>query len=425
MPRYTFNAVDSAGRERTGTVEAASPELAAAQIKGMGLFPTGLAIEKPAPPGRARPGGGARRAPAVAGAAKTGRPFTLGPVIGPKGLMVFTRQLAVLTQSGLPLLRSLEVLSRQEKNPGFKWVIERLAEDIRSGSTFSEGLHAHANVFNRLFVNMVKAGEAGGVLDVVLSRLARFMEKAERIKSRLRTAMVYPVIVMIVTVVIVGLLMVYVVPKFEEIYRARLRGAQLPALTRTVLFAANMLKNHFLWTALGAGALGFVLWTAKRTEAGARAIDWLAFRLPAVGGLVRRAAIARFSRTLGTLLSSGVPILQALQITRDTAGNSLLAGAIDYVHDRVKEGEGVAGPLEQTEIFPPMVTSMIDVGEETGELFEMLNRIADTYDEEVDNAVAGLTSLLEPIMIVFLAGVVGTIVIALFLPIKDLIERLQ
>jgi type IV pilus assembly protein PilC len=286
-------------------------------------------------------------------------------------------------------------------------------------------LQMHPKVFTRLYINMVRAGEAGGVLDVVLNRLARFMEKTERTKAKIKTAMVYPVIILVVTVLVLGLLMTYVVPKFEEIYRDRLRGAPLPTLTQAVLDVANFVKNNALITILGLAAIWTGLWLLKRTPRGARAVDWGLFNLPPVGDLMRKSAIARFSRTFGTLLASGVPILQALQITRDTSGNSLLVRAIDYVHDRVKEGEGIAGPLEQTRVFPGMVTSMIDVGEETGELAEMLNRISDTYEEEVDNAVTALTSMIEPMMIVFLAGVVGTVVISLFLPIKDLIERLQ
>lgn len=419
MPRFNFIAVDSSGKERTGLVEAATLELASAQVKSMGLFPMNLVLEQTAGTHRTRP-----RAIAGAGV-KSRRPVTFGAVINRKGLTVFTRQLATLTGAGLPLLRGLEVLARQERNPGFKWVIEQLADNIRSGNTFSEGLQAHPKVFNRLYVNMVRAGEAGGVLDVVLNRIARFMEKADRIRGRVRAAMVYPVIIMIVTVGILWGLLTFVVPKFEDIYADQLKGAPLPFLTQVVLNASFAVRDHWLLTflALGAVALGFFL--VKRTAQGARALDWLAVNLPLVGELATKAAIARFARTFGTLLSSGVPILQALLITRDTSGNSLIVEALDYVHDRVKEGESVAAPLEQAKVFPAMVTSMVDVGEETGELPEMLNTIADTYEEDVDNSVSAFTSVIEPIMIVCLAFVVGIIVIALFLPIKDIIERMQ
>lgn len=421
MPRFTFLAIDTSGKERSGLVEASTLELASAQVKSMGLFPTNIAPEQAAPPPRAR----RQKQVASTSATRSRKPFVLGRVVSRKGLTVFTRQLATLTQAGLPLLRSLEVLSRQEKNPAFKWVIEQLAENIRSGNTLSEGLVSHPKVFDRLFVNMVRAGEAGGVLDVVLNRLAHFMEKAERVKGRIRAAMIYPIVIMIVTVCILGLLMTFVVPKFEDIYRDQLRGAPLPMLTQLVLDVANFVKDHFYapFLIVALVILGYRL--LKRTRTGSRVVDWLAIHVPKIGDLVLKAAVARFTRTFGTLLASGVPILQSLLITRDTSGNSLIVNAINYVHDRVKEGESVAIPLEQTKVFPGMVTSMIDVGEETGELNEMLNRIADTYEEEVDNSVSGLTSIIEPVMIVLLAVVVGTIVVALFLPIKDLIQRLQ
>lgn len=421
MPRFNFSAVDNAGNERTGVVEAANVDLASTQVKSMGLFPTNLIAEESAPKKKK-----ARSKTDRSGATvKSKKPIVIGKVVNRKGLTVFTRQLATLTQSGLPLMRSLEVLARQEKNPGFKWIIEQLAEGIRSGNTFSEGLQSHPRVFDRLYVNMVRAGEAGGVLDVVLNRLARFLEKAERIKGRVQAAMVYPAIIMAVTVAILSLLMVFVVPKFEGIYADMLKGASLPWLTQQVLAVANGIKDHMILTVIIVVALFVGIRLVAKTAVGGKVLDLLSFHLPLFGDLTRKAAIARFSRTFGTLLSSGVPILQALQITRDTSTNTVLMDAIDYVHDRVKEGEGVAGPLEQTRVFPGMVTSMIDVGEETGELFEMLNRVADAYEEEVDNAVSALTSVIEPIMIVILAGVVGTIVIALFLPIIEIIQRMQ
>jgi len=304
-------------------------------------------------------------------------------------------------------------------------VLEDLAEAIRSGGNFSDGLLQHPGIFDRLYVNMVKAGEAGGVLDIVLERLARFMEKAERIKSKVKSAMTYPIIVMTLAVGIMAALMVFVVPKFEQIFSGLLKGQPLPALTRFVLGVSYFFKHNIVLT-LGlffAACVAFLVF--RRTRAGARTLDWLVLKLPVLGELFLKAAIARFTRTFGTLLASGVPILETLIITRDTSGNVHVSEAIDIVHDRVKEGDNVARPLESTAIFPGMVTSMIEVGEETGALPEMLSRIADTYDEEVDNSVAALTSIIEPLMIVFLALVVGTIVIALFLPIVSIIQHLQ
>ncbi|TVR49236.1 MAG: type II secretion system F family protein [Puniceicoccaceae bacterium] len=422
MPKFSFTAVDANGKERTGVVEAATQELASSQIKTMGLYPTNITSDSAKTGGRvARKG--ARGA--MVGVSKAKKPLVIGSVINQKGLTVFTRQLATLIQAGLPLLRALEVLERQEKNVAFKWVLGQLAENIRSGNTFSEGLQQHPKVFNRLFINMVKAGEAGGVLDVVLNRLARFMEKALRIKGKVKSAMVYPVIIFFVAMVIMAGLLMFVVPQFESIFEDMLDGAELPGLTQFVLGTSDFVRNNIFLTIGILIALYIVLKVLKKTRRGARIVDWSVISMPPIGDLFRKAAIARFSRTLGTLLSSGVPILQALNITRDTSGNTILMDAIDDVHDRVKEGEGVAGPLERTKVFPTMVTSMIEVGEETGELPEMLNRVADTYDEEVDNAVAGLTSIIEPIMIVFLAIIVGTIVIALFLPIVKIIQELS
>ncbi|HVU22799.1 MAG TPA: type II secretion system F family protein [Opitutus sp.] len=432
MPSFAYTAIEAAtGRERSGTVDSASAEQAAADLKARGLAPMTLAVatagatKPPAkgPRGGARPGRAGGKAASPAAAKSKG--IVIGRPVSAKGLALFTRQLATLVKAGMPLLRSIEVLARQQKSALFRRVLEEVAETIRSGGNFSDGLQAHPRVFDRLYVNMVRAGEAGGVLDTVLERLARFMEKAEKIKGKVKSAMMYPVIVILLAAGIVAALMVFVVPKFEQIFSGLLKGQPLPALTRAVLGVSNFVKHNIV-VSLGLVAVAYVAFLLfRRTRVGTRALDWLAIHVPVLGDLFLKAAIARFTRTFGTLLSSGVPILQALTITRDTSGNVWVAEAIDVVHDRVKEGDNIAGPLEATAIFPGMVTSMIDVGEETGALPDMLTRIAETYDEEVDNAVAALTSLIEPLMIVFLAFVVGTIVIALFLPIVSIIQHLQ
>lgn len=379
------------------------------------------------PPALAPPKGGAARgakAPSTTGPVtkKTGR--TLGRPVTAKGLAVFTRQLATLVKAGLPILRSLEVLARQEKRPAFKNVIDRIADTIRSGGTFSDGLAAHERVFDRLYINMVRAGEAGGVLDTVLERLSVFMEKAQKIAGKVKAAMIYPAIILFVATAIVAVLMVFVVPKFQDIFSGLLKGQPLPVLTQRLLDVSNFLKGHYLVALGGIVALAVTWRLFAGTRLGRRVVDRALIRMPVLGDLFLKTAIARFSRTFGTLLASGVPILQALIITRDTSGNVHVAAAIDVIHDRVKEGDSVARPLESTAIFPGMVTSMIQVGEETGALPDMLTRIADTYDEEVDNAVAGLTSIVEPVMIVFMALVVGLIVIALFLPLVSIIQHL-
>jgi type IV pilus assembly protein PilC len=338
---------------------------------------------------------------------------------------VFTRQLATLVKAGMPILRSLEVLARQEKRPAFRAVIESIADTIRSGGDFSDGLAGHERVFDRLYINMVKAGEAGGVLDTILERLAVFLEKAQRVAGKVKAALIYPAIIVCVAITIVSVLVVFVVPKFQDIFTGLLKGQPLPPLTQGLLAVSNFLTGHLLAAAIIVAGAVVATRSCARLRVGRRVIDRALIRLPVLGDLFLKAAIARFARTFGTLLASGVPILQALTITRDTSGNVHVSEAINVVHDRVKEGDSVARPLEATQIFPGMVTSMIDVGEETGALPEMLTRIADTYDEEVDNAVAGLTSIIEPVMIVFMAVMVGTIVIALFLPIVSIIQHLS
>src|SRR5438477_9882723 len=339
--------------------------------------------------------------------------------------MIFTRQLATLIDSGLPLLRSLTVLAKQERDKVLQNTINKLADSVQSGNTFSDALALHPRIFNNLFVNMVIAGEVGGVLETVLNRLSEFQEKAAKIKNNVVAAMVYPIIVMTMAVGIMAFLLVFIVPKFETIFHDMLGDKPLPAITQFVIGVSNALKDH------GLVVLGVVVATVAaykliaRTRAGRFVIDRLKLRIPLFGNLNRKTAISRFSRTLGTLVTSGVPILQALNITRETAGNAAIADAISNVHDSVQEGESIVQPLEASRAFPPMVVSMIDVGEETGQLPEMLLKIADVYDDEVDNSVAALTSLLEPMMIVFLAAIVGTIVVALFLPLIGIISGLQ
>jgi len=320
------------------------------------------------------------------------------------------------------LLRGLRVLEKQEKNATLKGIIGQLAASIEGGSTFSEGLAQHPKVFNRLYVNMVKAGELGGVLEVVLRRLAEFMEKAQKIKGKVIAAMFYPIAVMTVAVVILAVLMIWVVPKFKDIFKDMLPGEQLPGFTRFILGISDAIAHHFILTFIGAVICFIGLQMFIRTRVGRRLFDKFKLNVPVIGPVLTKVAIARFSRTLGTLVSSGVPILQALTIVKETSGNVVVGNAVAAVHESVKEGETITAPLEASNVFPPMVISMVDVGEQTGALPEMLMKIADTYDDEVDNAVSAMTSLLEPIMIVFLAVIVGSIVIALFLPLIKLME---
>lgn len=438
MPRFAYTALDARGAEKTGLLDAPDVKQVAAILRGQGLFPTDVGITQSSKETKKAPAVASKPSPTGVGLTQSSKetkktPLLLGSfvfnlpfgrVVKPKELAVFTRQLATLLRAGMPLLRGLEVLARQERNQAFRRVLEALAEAIKSGGTLSESMAQHPRVFDRLYLNMIRAGEAGGVLDVVLDRLARFQEKSLQLRGKITSAMMYPLIVMTVAVLILCGLLVFVVPKFKQIFADLLKGAPLPPLTQFVLTVSDAVKNHYLIVI----AIGAALWIGikmfTKTPHGAQLVDTLVVKLPLFGELFLKGIIARFGRTLGTLLSSGVPILPALLITRDTCGNARVAGAITEVHDRVKEGAPVARPLETTGVFPPMVTSMIDVGEHTGQLPEMLNKVADIYEDEVDNAVAGLSSLIEPILILFLALVVGTIVIALFLPIVRIVQLL-
>ena len=427
MPRFTYVALDSRGQESTGLVEAASPNEAIGQLRQAGFFPTNVYEEGK---GGGHDGKAAKRAAKAARVAQP-REKRKGIVlfqrkkVKPKILMIFTRQLATLIDSGLPLLRALNVLAKQERDSVLKNTIDKLAESVQGGSTFSESLAQYPLIFNDLYVNMVKAGEVGGVLELVLTRLAEFQEKAAKIKNKVAAAMVYPLIVMTMAVAIMGFLLVFIVPKFEAIFHDMLGDRPLPLITTFVITVSRFVQGHYL-VILGlifVAVAGYKF--SNRTAQGKATIDRVKLRFPLFGDVIRKTAISRFARTLGTLVTSGVPILQALNITRETAGNMVIARAIGQVHESVKEGESIVQPLEASGAFPPMVVSMIDVGEETGQLPEMLLKIADVYDDEVDNSVAAMTAALEPIMIVFLALVVGTIVIALFLPLISIIQGLQ
>ena len=431
MPKFSYVAMDSRGKETKGTLDVNNQNEAIGRLKEMGFFPTKVVeVDKTKEKGEAKVKGGAKGA---AGAKKKGgldmnlniKIPGLGGKVKGKVLTAFTRQLATLVDAGLPLLRGLRVLEKQEKSKTLKGIIGELAMSIEGGSTFSEGLAQHPKVFNRLFVNMVKAGELGGVLEVVLARLADFMEKAQKIKGKVIAAMFYPTAVMTVAVVILGVLMVFVVPKFKEIFKDMLPGQGLPAFTRFVLGVSDAIANNFIVTAICVviAVIGFM--TFVKTRFGRRLWDKFKLNMPVLGTVISKVAISRFTRTLGTLVSSGVPILQALTIVKETSGNVVVGNAVAAVHESVKEGETITAPLEASKVFPPMVISMVDVGEQTGALPEMLMKIADNYDEEVDNAVAAMTSLLEPIMIVFLAVIVGSIVIALFLPLIALMDGLS
>jgi len=429
MPKFNYVALDSRGAESTGVVDAASSNEAISQLRQSGFFPTSVVEEGKGGPRKATGKKTAKPAAAATGSSLGKKnieiPFLTRKTVKSKTLMIFTRQLATLIDAGLPLLRGLTVLAKQEKDLVLKRTIGLLADSVQGGNTFSESLAQHPKIFNKLYVNMVKAGELGGVLELVLNRLAEFQEKAQKIANKVKSAMAYPVIVLIIAILIMWFLLVFIVPKFEQIFNDMLQGKGLPPLTEFVIGVSRAVQNHILEIILSVVGFFIVYQLFARTAFGRTVLDRVKLKIPLMGDLLRKSGISRFTRTLGTLVESGVPILQALNITKDTAGNSVISNAILKVHDAVKEGESIVAPLEASGVFPPLVISMIDVGEETGQLPNMLLKVADVFDDEVDNAVAGLTAMLEPIMIVVLALIVGTIVIALFMPLIEIIKNLQ
>ena len=422
MARYKFTALDAKGKEVHGEIDADTQAQAVARIREKQYFPT--KVEELA--------GGGAAAPAKKGGGKKGAmqveiklPKFLQGGVKAKQLTTFTRQMSTLVNAGLPLMRALRVLQRQEKNPALRDSVVQMAESIESGSTFAEALAAHPKIFDRLFVNMVKAGEIGGVLDVVLARLAEFQEKAEKIKGKVKSAMTYPIVVLVMALSILGFLMTYIVPKFADIFGDLMGGKGMPALTQFVMNASDTMVNRFPLVLIVLVVIVVVLKLLAKTEKGRLGIDQFKLHAPVFGTLISKNSISRFTRTLGTLMSAGVPVLQALNIVKETVGNEVISKAVTTIHDAVKEGENMAPPIASSKVFPPMVVSMVEVGEETGALPDMLMKIADSYDDDVDNAVAAMTSIIEPLLIIFLAVIVGTIVIALFMPLVSIIGGLS
>ena len=427
MPIFQYTAMDSSGKEKKGKMEAENEQAVGAALKEQGMFPTSIKSAKGGGSTKKSGGGGGGGGGKKKGGSMLSNlsQINIGsPVIKKKDLTVMTRQLAILLDAGLPLVRALKTLEHQSKNPIMKKILGETSTSVEGGLTFSESLAQNPKSFDKLYLNMVKAGEAAGALEGILDRLASFMEKAMRMAGKIKSAMVYPVMVMIMAIGITSALLVFIVPKFKKIFQEMLNGEPLPWLTEQVMsLSDNLMAN--IWPIIG-GLIGSVIIfkIAVSTKKGRWLFDWVKYNAPLFGPIISKSAIARFSRTLGTLMGAGVPVLQALQIVRDTAGNEVVSSAVQKVHDAVKEGEPMAPPLDQTKIFPSMVISMIEVGEETGKLPEMMAKIADTYDEEVDLAVEALTSMIEPLMIMFLAVVIGSIVIAMFLPLISIVKKL-
>ncbi|MBM4108796.1 MAG: type II secretion system F family protein [Phycisphaerae bacterium] len=425
MATFAYEALNAVGKPQKGTIEASTSEEAIQKIKGQGYFPTSVREQR----GAAKKGG-EPAAPAAAPKKKPGKSLALGGV-SKKVLTAFTRQLSTLQDAGLPLLRSLQILEQQQRPGLMKNVLTGVCEEVEGGSSLSEAFGKYPKAFDRLYVKMVAAGEVGGVLDIILQRLAEFMEKAERLKRKIRGAMVYPTVVISIAMIILTLIMVFIIPKFEEIFRDF--GVQLPLLTVALINTSRWVAgtqpdqqiHGWVFVVAAPFALYFFWKLLRKSGPGRAATDTMLLWTPIVGKLIRKTTIARFTRTLGTLISAGVPILEAITITKETSGNYVYEKALGKVHDSIREGETFAGPLRESKTCDAIVVNMIDVGEETGELDAMLMKIADNYDEEVDVAVASLVSLLEPLMVVVLGGIVGTIVVSMFLPLVSMINSLQ
>ena len=413
MPIFTFEALDSQGQEVKDEIEAASSEEAINKIRAMQYFPTNVrakGAKKGKGASKARPTGSKRK-----------KSFAIGGVSA-KGLTTFTRQFSTLQDAGLPIVRSLKILEEQLKPGVLKNSLMTVTEDVEGGSTLSEAMSKHPKAFDKLYTNMVKAGEAGGVLDTILQRLADFMEKSQKLKKTIIAALIYPAVVLTVAGGILAGIMIFIVPKFQAMFTEM--DLELPAITLLLVFVSHTLYNY--WYLMPGIPFGFylayrlVVWN----KAGRFILDKAKLKAPLFGSLITKATISRFARTLGTLITSGVPILEALNIVRDATGNAVVTRAITKIHDSIREGESIAAPLAQSKICDHMVVNMVDVGEETGELDKMLLKIADNYDDDVDTAVAGITSLIEPVMIVGMGGAVGFIVVALFMPLISLMQQL-
>ncbi|MBL8885726.1 MAG: type II secretion system F family protein [Phycisphaerales bacterium] len=424
MATFTYEAMNDAGKPTKGTVEAGSKEEAIARIKSQRLFPTNVAEQKVSKKEAKAAAGKGKAKPKKKGGMGFGR-------VKQKQLTSFTRQLSTLQDAGLPLLRSLQILEQQQKPGAMKNVLVGVCEEVEGGASLSEAMSKFPKAFDKLYTKMVNAGEIGGVLDLILQRLAEFMEKAEKLKRKIKGAMVYPIAVVIIAVLILTFIMWFIIPKFEEIFKDF--GVKLPMLTTLLMEGSRWIAGTNpgqsipgAFIVLPSPIFIFIAWKLIRASGPGKAItDWMLLRIPIFGSMLRKTAIARFTRTLGTLIGAGVPILEAIKITGETSGNYVYEKALLKVHDSIREGESFATPLRESKTCDALVVNMIDVGEETGEMDKMLLKIADNYDEEVDVAVASLVSLLEPLMVVVLGGIVGTIVVAMFLPLVSMIQSLQ
>ena len=398
MPKYNYTARDPQGRDQKGSIEAASPMAANQKVRQLGLSPMSMEESK-------------------------GLAGFFEKKVTMRDKVIFARQFATMLNSGLPLLQSLNIQSEQAENPSFQVVLKQVAADVETGVPLAEACGRHPRVFDTLFVSMLDAGERGGILDVILNRLAGFLEKAESLARKVKSAMIYPVVILSVTVICVVVLLIFVIPTFQKMFEEA--GAELPLPTKLVVMASQFITGYW-WAILGALAglaVGAKKWAA--TTEGTKVCDRYVLKIPVLGDIVKKTAVARFTRTFGTLLKSGVPILDGLDITARTAGNVIIQEAILSSKVAIASGEQLAPPLAKSGLFPKMVTSMISVGEQSGGLDEMLSKVADFYDDEVDTAVGSLMALMEPIMIVVLGVVVGGMIAAMYLPIFGMIQTVK
>lgn len=392
-PIWLWEAKTKTGEVRRGEMEAGDAESVNGRLKSLGLNPVKVK-KKPISFSLSLPGSGS---------------------VGGKDLLVFTRQFATMIDAGLPLVQCLDILAGQMTNAAFKKVVFAIKAKVEGGSTFADALKDHPKVFDELYVQLCAAGEVGGILDTILNRLATYKEKAEKLKRKVKGAMIYPTIVICVAIGVTALLLLKVTPVFAKMFGDF--GQALPGPTQFVVDLSTWLQKYIIYLVLGIAAAVTAFVMTYRNKQGRRVIDRTALSLPIIGDVIRKVAVARFTRTLGTMISSGVPILDALDVTAKTAGNRIIEEGIYFVRSKISEGKNIAGPLLETKVFPPMVVQMIGVGEATGAMDAMLGKIADFYDDEVDTAVAGLTAMIEPILMVFLGGVVGGFLIAMYLPI--------
>ncbi len=424
MPTFQYEALDDGGKPQKGTITAATSDEAIARIRSQGYFPTSVREQKVKKSKGRSGGGGAGKKKGVNLSINIGGVST-------KHLTTFTRQLSTLQDAGLPILRSLQILEQQQKAGLLKTTLEAVYDDVASGATLSDSMNKHPKAFDKLYTKMIAAGEVGGVLDLILQRLAEFMEKAAKLKRRIIGALIYPAMVIGVAGVIVLGIMVFIVPQFESIFDDF--DAEMPQMTIFMIGLSKWLGGRqydgqlpgIIWVLLSPIGIFMFFKLIRKSTVGRAATDWTLLKLPVVGKLAAKAIIAKFTRTLGTLITAGVPILDAITITGETTGNYVYEKALKQVHDSVRQGESFAEPLRLAKVTDTIVVNMIDVGEETGDLDKMLLKVADNYDEEVDVAVSSIVSLLEPVMIVVLGGIVGTIVISLFLPLVALMQSVM